>query len=150
MLFFRTQWEDTTACLAYGLFQVPLSKNTQHQQKNHTKKPLTTKPQSSLFQQFQLSGVFVSASCMHRKAANDRKITALWAHTGFWGSLSVTGSTAPLCGHQHSWTAQWEVFCYHCITSRTHCRSASRAGTAAWQSWTCQAQCLKSSLQQLQ
>lgn len=68
-----------------GCFRLLCLKKPYINKKTHKKTPepntVPTKPQSSPFQQFQLSGVFVSASCTHRKAASDRKIYRLCGHT---------------------------------------------------------------------
>lgn len=114
-------------CFRFLCLKTPnINKKTTQKPPEHDTAP--TKPQSSLFQQFQLSGVFVSASCIHRKAANDRKIYRLCGHTLGTGAaaalqpgwVSVTGSTAPLSDHQHS--CDCSVMRY--FVTRTRCRSA--------------------------
>lgn len=97
-----------------GCFRLLCLKNPQHQQNNTQKTPehntAPTKPQCSLFQQFQLSGVFVSASCIHRKAASDRKNYRLCGQTLGTGAaaalqpgwVSITDNIAPPSNHQHS------------------------------------------------
>lgn len=104
------------ACLVvYGLFQVPLSKITQHQQqqkKNHTKNPWTWHcPNKATIPTLSAVSAFwcLCLSFLHPQKSSkwQENLEALWAHTGYWGSCSsparlVTGTIAPPSDHQHS------------------------------------------------
>lgn len=145
--------------LLNGLFQVALSKkNTHHQQIKYTKPPHWTQycPNKAtiLFQQFQLSGVFVSASCIHKKAAIGKTTDYVGTH---WvlrqlqlSSLAGAALQAVLhlflSTNTHGTAQGNEVFCYH--FTRTHCRSAASGRNCSLAKLNLPV--LKFSLQQLQ